>query len=76
MDELINEVSAKTGLSPDQARSAITAVLGFLKERLPAPLAGGLDSLLAGGGSGTAVGGENLVSEAESMLGGLFGKKN
>ena len=31
MDELINEVSAKTGLSPDQARSAITAVLGFLQ---------------------------------------------
>jgi|HubBroStandDraft_6_1064221.scaffolds.fasta_scaffold3223343_1 hypothetical protein len=76
MDELINEVSAKTGLSSDQARAAVTSVLAFLKERLPSPLASGLDSLLAGGGAGAQGGQESMVSEAESLLGGLFSKKD
>jgi hypothetical protein len=52
MDELISAVSTRTGLSQDQARSAVDAVLGLLKTKLPAPLASGLDSLV--GGANTA----------------------
>ena len=48
MDELIKLVSAKTGLPAEQAKVAVTTVLGFLKEKLPAPLAGQIDALLAG----------------------------
>ena len=44
MEELIKTVSAKTGISEDQARTAVTTVLGFLKEKLPAPLASQIDS--------------------------------
>jgi hypothetical protein len=70
MDELINRVTAKTGLSPDQAKAAVEAVVGFLKEKLPAPLASGLDSLV-----GRAEGsGEGLTSKASAALGNLFGK--
>jgi hypothetical protein len=51
MDELLNRVTETTGLSPDQAKSAVESVLGFLKEKLPAPLASHLDSLVGGGES-------------------------
>jgi nucleoid DNA-binding protein len=40
MDELIKQVTAKAGISEDQARSAISTVLDFVKNRLPAPIAG------------------------------------
>ena len=83
MDELINAVSAKTGLGQEQARSAVDAVLGLLKSRLPAPLASGLDSLVGGtatasadGGSGETSGeGGGLASGASALLGNLLGKK-
>jgi uncharacterized protein (DUF2267 family) len=52
MDELINQVAQRTGLAPDKARVAVETVLGFMKTRLPAPIASQLDSALAGGGGG------------------------
>jgi uncharacterized protein (DUF2267 family) len=64
MDELIKLVAGKTGISPEQAKVAVTTVLGFLKDRLPAPLAGQVESVLAGKGPDLAQG-----------LGGLLGMK-
>jgi hypothetical protein len=84
MNEMISAVSTRTGLSEDQARSAVDAVLGLLKTRLPAPLASHLDSLVGGsasagadssGGEVSGTEGEGLASEASAMLGNLFGKK-
>lgn len=65
MDELIKEVSTKTGLSPDQSRAAAEAVINFLKARLPAPIAGQIDAALKGGNMGDIAKG----------LGGMLGKK-
>lgn len=65
MDELIKLVSQKAGISQDQAKAAVQTVLGFLKDKLPAPVAGQIDSLLAGGPS----------QDIGKTLGGLFGKK-
>lgn len=90
MDELVSAVSTRTGLSQDQARSAVDAVLGLLKSRLPAPLASHLDGLVGGSESAAASaaaadssGGETsgaesggLASEASALLGNLFGKKS
>ena len=67
MDELIKRVSEKTGISEDQARSAVTTVLGFLKEKLPAPLAGQIDNAIGGGGE--AGGGLNDIA---SKVGGFL----
>jgi hypothetical protein len=64
MDELVNLVSQKTGISPDQARIAVETVLGFLKQKLPAPLAAQIDGLLAGGS----------MPDLSKGVGGLFGK--
>ena len=68
MDELIKQVSQRTGLPADQARQAAEAVIGFLKERLPGPLASQLDSVVSGGG--------NALGNIASGLGGMFGGGN
>jgi hypothetical protein len=72
MDELINLVSQRTGIPADKAQMAIQTVLGFVKEKLPAPMAAQLDSLVAGGSDGAS----NSIGDIGSMakgLGGLFG---
>ncbi len=67
MDELINQVSEKTGLAPAQAKVAVDTVLDFLKDRLPEPVAGQIDAVLEGGG--------DLTSGLGGALAGMFGKK-
>ncbi len=64
MDEIVKLVVAKTGISEEQARGAVTTVINFLKQKLPAPIAGQIDGVLAGSG----------VSDALKGLGGLLGK--
>ncbi len=65
MDEIINRVAEKTGLPADKARSAVDAVLGFLKEKLPGPIGSQIDSVISGGG--------NPVDAIKKGLGGLLG---
>jgi len=66
MDELIQQVAQRTGLPPDKAKQAAEVVIAFLKDKLPAPIASQLDSVVKGGGAG-GLGG------LASGLGGLFG---
>jgi hypothetical protein len=72
MDELVKLVAGKVGISSEQAEKAVTTVLGFLKERLPEPIAGQLDKVVAGGSGGA--GGIDLGA-VEGAVGGLFGKQ-
>ncbi|MDT7604857.1 MAG: hypothetical protein QOF61_2854 [Acidobacteriota bacterium] len=69
MDELIKQVTERTGISEEQARTAVNTVISHLKNGLPASISGQLDSLI-GGGTG-AVG--DLTSRAEGIIGGLGG---
>lgn len=77
MDELIKQVAERTGIGEDKARTAVETVLGFLKQRLPAPVAGQLDGALqSGGGQGGALGGiADRAGDALGGLGGMFGDK-
>jgi uncharacterized protein (DUF2267 family) len=54
-------VAKKAGISEAQAKQAVEAVLAFLKDKLPAPVAGQIEAALKG----------NLAGG----LGGMFGKK-
>ncbi len=74
MDELIKQVTERTGISEQQARGAVDTVLGFLKNRLPEPLAGQLDGLV-GGASGAAGGAAAAAGDVLGGLGGMFGGK-
>jgi hypothetical protein len=62
MDELIKLIVQKTGMSEDMARKAADTVIGYLKQKLPAPVAAQLDAVLAGG-------------DVSKAMGGMFGKK-
>jgi len=52
MDELVKMVAKKVGINEAQAKQAVETVLGFLKDKLPEPLAGQLDAVLEGDTSG------------------------
>jgi nucleoid DNA-binding protein len=69
MDELIKRITEKTGISEDQARSAVNMVSGFLKEKLPAPIAEQVDNVLSGAGSVT-----DTLGQAAAKAGNIFGK--
>lgn len=68
MDELIKRITEKTGISDDQARTAITTVTGFLKEKLP--VAGQVDNAISGAGGAVV----DKVGDVAAKVGGLFGK--
>ena len=69
MEELIKQVTAKAGISEDQARTAVSTVLDFVKKRLPAPIAGQIENAISGegGGIGAALG--DMASKAGGLLG-------
>ncbi len=79
MDELVKQITERTGISAAQAQTAVDTVLGFLKTRLPAPLAGQLDSFIGGGANvagdlaGTA---GDVAGNVLGGLGGMLGGKN
>ena len=47
MKELINTIVQKTGISEENSQEAVQVMLGFLKTKLPAPVAAQLDSFLS-----------------------------
>ncbi len=74
MEEIIKQVTERAGISEAQARSAVETVVGFLKNRLPEPLAGQLDGVV-GGASGAAGGLADTAGNVLGNLGGMFGGK-
>jgi len=68
MDELVQLVSEKAGVSEDQARQAVDTVVEYLKEKLPEPIAGQVDKVLSGTG-------DVDVQGLAQSLGGMLGKK-
>ena len=64
MDELIKLVSQKTGISEAMAKQAVEIVVGFIKEKLPAPIAGQIDAVIGGG---------DLTGGLGGIMGGILG---
>jgi hypothetical protein len=69
MDDLVRQISERTGIPQDKAEMAARTAIEFLDGRLPAPVGGNLRRLVDGGGAGgggvPGLGG----------LGGMFGGK-
>ena len=83
MNELVQIVQQKTGLSPEMAQKVVDTVIGYLKGKLPEPMASGLESMMGGGAGTPAEGGagdaEGMMDRAKSMmsgLGGMMGNKD
>ncbi|MBT8211800.1 MAG: hypothetical protein KJN71_01510 [Acidimicrobiia bacterium] len=71
MDDLIKQITEKTGISMDQAKGAIEQVMNFLGDKLPGPIASQVKGFLGdddGGDDGGDEGGGLM-----GKLGGLLG---
>jgi uncharacterized protein (DUF2267 family) len=62
MDELVKMVATKVGIPEAQAEQAVEIVVGFLKDKLPEPIAGQVDAALEGD-----------LSDLDELIGGLGG---
>jgi len=62
MQQLINQVTQRTGIPEDKARQAVDTVVGYLKEHLPGPVASQLDGAISGQGG--------MAEKAKGMFGG------
>ncbi|MFN2493705.1 MAG: hypothetical protein ABR501_12575 [Pyrinomonadaceae bacterium] len=75
MDQLIKRVTAATGISEDQARSAVNTVRDFVKERLPESIGDEVDNAIDDAG-GLADNVANDLGDMAARVGGaIFGKK-
>lgn len=48
MEDLIKLVTEKTGISPEQAKTAVETVMGFVKEKLPSGISEQVEGLMSG----------------------------
>ena len=67
MDDLIKQITERTGLPADQARAAAQTTIDFLKEKLPESMRGYVDMALNSGMI------DDVAGQSGSILGGLFG---
>jgi uncharacterized protein (DUF2267 family) len=63
MNELIQQLKSRVGLDDNKAHSAAQTVIDFLKQRLPASVAGHLDNAISGGKA------QGVEAKAEGMFG-------
>lgn len=73
MEQLVQLVSEKAGISVESAQKAVDTVLGFIKERLPEPLASQLDGFIGGGGAEDGEAGGGMLGDIAGKIGGLLG---
>lgn len=75
MDQLISQITEKTGLPSDKVEQVVGMVVSFLSDKLPAPIASQVTGLLEGGdaagGATDAAGG--AMDAVKKGLGGLLG---
>lgn len=69
MEELIKVVTSKAGISESQAKSAVDAVVSFLKDKLPGGIGGQVESFLSGnaGTVGSVI--DTIKDKASGLLG-------
>jgi hypothetical protein len=67
MEELVQEITARTGLPADQARAAAQTAVDFIKAKLPESVRGYVDTALNSGMI------DDVANQATNVLGGLFG---
>ena len=70
MEHIIKLITEKTGISKEQAETAVNVVTDYIKEKLPAGMGGQIDGLLKGDTSTLG----NMADGIKDSLGGIFGK--
>lgn len=73
MEDIVQEVVNRTGISEDNARKAVQVVVGQLEQRLPEPMGSQVKKHLSGKSAGDSAGGSSLGDAAKSA-GSMFNK--
>jgi hypothetical protein len=68
MEDLIKMVTAKTGISESQAKSAVETVVSFLKDKMPAGIGSQVESFISGNAGSVG----NIADTIKDKVGGLF----
>lgn len=74
MDKLIQTIVEKTGISPEQAQSAVTTVLETIKQKLPAGIGDKITSILQDKDGDGDIDFSDILGGVKDSLGDLFGK--
>lgn len=74
MEKLIQSIVEKTGISPEQAQTAITMVTNSLKDKLPPGIGEKLSSLLQDRDGDGDFDLSDVIGSVKDSLRGLFGK--
>jgi hypothetical protein len=74
IDQIVAELSQRTGMPPDKARTAVESVVSQLKAHLPPMMANHIDGLLAGTipSAASIEGTGSIEQRVTGVLGGLF----
>lgn len=75
MEKLIQEIVEKTGISPENAKAAVTTVLNNIKSKLPNGLGDKVASIITDKDGDGDVDFNDILSSVKDSLGGLFGGK-
>lgn len=80
MNPIVQQITEKTGMSQAHATTAVETVLGFLKKKMPAPMASQLDQWVSEeGGEGGAQQQQGQQGQQgggmASQIGEMMGKK-
>ncbi len=63
-NELVKTVADRIGVSEDKANTAVETVIGYVKDKLPQPIASQVEKVVGGGSSGGGL---------ADKVGGVFG---
>ncbi len=69
MESLIKMVTEKAGISESQAKTAVEAVMSFLKDKMPGGIGSQVESFVKGGGSDSG----DMAGKIKEKVGGFFG---
>ncbi len=75
MKEIVKMVSQKTGLDEAKAEQAVNAVMGYLRNKLPAPIASQIEGAIGGDGAGKRGGIGDVAKNIGGMMGGDKSKR-
>ena len=75
MNEIVRMVSQKTGMDEAKSKQAVDTVLGFLRNKLPAPIASQIDNVISGTGGAAGQGMGGIGNVAKNVMGGEKSKR-
>ncbi len=71
MNELVQLLQQKTGLSQEMSETVVNTVVGYMKTKLPASMSAGLDQVMGGTATGEPATEAGLADKAKAMVAGL-----